>query len=199
MKPHLRRCSAFTIAAMLMSSPLCAQSGSPISGLISSSGIVYSNRSGKVYAVDSKHGAVVIVLANGAVKSLKTGSGPISIAVNERTGKVYVANSESHSVAVIDGETDKLLATVPAVHPYAIAVDDVTDKVYVSNTFSDQLTVIDGETNIATNLKAGSADAISVDARHGKVYLLGYESDSLKVLDEKTHALSKIPAGAMHL
>src|ERR1700722_12661318 len=192
MKIPLRWWRAFAMAAMSIGVSVWAQDTNPSSGLINRSGIVYSSRNGKVYAVDSEHGAVAIVAATGAARLVKTGSGPVSIAVNERTGRVYVANSGDRSVAIVDGDTDRLLATVPtAARPYAIAVDEVSDRVYVSNTFSSMLTVIDGKT--------GSADAIVVDAQRGKVYLLGYESDSLTVLDEETKAISKIPAGALHL
>jgi YVTN family beta-propeller protein len=189
---------SFSVAAMLIGSSIWAQDGGPSLGLINRAGIIYTDRNGKVYAVDSEHGAVAIVAANGTTKLLKTGLGPVSIAVNNQTGKVYVANSSGKSVAVLDGDTDKLLTTVPtAARPYAISVDEVSDRIYVSNTFSNMLTVIDGKTNTVTNLSTGSADAMVVDAQRGKVYLLGYESDSLTVLDEATHAISKIPAGAL--
>jgi YVTN family beta-propeller protein len=76
------------------------------------------------------------------VKSPHTGLGPVSIAVNEQTGRVYAANSGDRSIAVIDGSTDTVVAMgSTAAKPYAIAVDEVNDKVYVSNTFSDLLTV----------------------------------------------------------
>src|SRR5216684_1596271 len=89
----------FILAAMLIGSAIWAQGGIPSSGLINPSGIVYSSRNGKVYAVDSEHGAIAIVAANGATKLLQTGSGPMSIAVNDQTGRVYVANSGDHSVS----------------------------------------------------------------------------------------------------
>jgi YVTN family beta-propeller protein len=200
MKPSLCGWRRFVVAAMLISTSIWAQDEAPSSGLINHSGITYSGRTGKVYVVDSEHGAVAIVAANGSTKLLKTGSGPVSMAANEQTGRVYVVNSGDKSVSVVDGDTDRLLAKVPtAARPYAIEVDEVRDRVYVSNTFSNQLTVIEGKTNIATNLKTGPTDAIVVDAQRGKMYLLGYESDSLTVLDEETDAISKISAGSLHL
>jgi len=84
--------------------------------------------------VDKAHGAVSIVNATGTAKRVKVGSEPEAIAVNEQTGAVYVANSADHSVSVIDGKSDTVVATVAtAARPYAIAIDESADKVYVSN------------------------------------------------------------------
>lgn len=200
MKQSRWQSGVLTTVAMLTSCTIWAQAIAPSSGLISRSGIAYSSKSGKVYVVDSEHSAIVVLSAGGTAKTVKTGSEPVSIAVDERTGKVYVANSGDKSVTVLDGVTDDIVATVPtAARPYAIAVDERSGKVYVSNTFSNMLTIINGKTNTATNLKTGSADAILVDAPHRKVYLLSYEGDSLTLLDESTNMTVRIPAGAMHL
>jgi YVTN family beta-propeller protein len=196
----MRRPWALALGTVLTSFAAVAQSGNASSGLINHDGIVYSSRTGKIYVVDSKHGTLAIVSPGRVAKTLKTGAGPVSIAVNEKTGRVYVANSGDRSVTVIDGDTDLLVTTVPtAARPYAIAVDERVDRVYVSNTFSDKLTVIDGSTNTATNLKTGSADAILVDAQLSNVYLLGYETDSLTVLHQDIQATAKLSTGATHL
>ena len=200
MEQFMWRWSVVGAMMILMPISVCAQGNNPSSGLISNSGVVYSTRNSKIYVVDSEHSSVVILAVSNTPRTVRTGAGPVSIAVNERTGKVYVANSGSRSVTVIDTDTDDVIATIPtAARPYAIAVDESSDKVYVSNTFSNMLTVIDGKTNIATSLKTGSADAILVDAPNHKVYLLAYESDSLTVFDEESGRTSKISAGAMHL
>jgi YVTN family beta-propeller protein len=177
-----------------------AQSVTATSGLVDRTGIVYSARNDKVYVVDREREAVLAIEASGKAKVIATGAGPVSIAVNEETGRVYVANAGDKSVTVLDGSTDAVITTAKtAARPYAIAVDPMTDQVYVSNTFSDMLTVVDGKTSAVRNLKTGSADALLVDVPRGKLYLLSYESDNLKVLDEHTNTLSRLPAGAMHL
>jgi YVTN family beta-propeller protein len=154
------RCLGLTAILVLASLSVRAQSGGP-SGLINRSGILHSHKSGKLYVVDPEHEGIAIVATNGTVKSLRTGLGPVSIALNEQPGRVYVANSGDRLIAVIDGLTDTVIAMgSAAAKPYAIAVDDVNDKIYVSNTFSDLLTVMDGKTNATSNVEAGSADAI---------------------------------------
>ncbi len=142
MKMARCRCFELTVIVVTMSLSLRAQSGGPSSGLINHSGIQYSHKNGKLYVVDPDHEGIAIVAINGTVKSLRTGLGPVSIVVNEQTGRVYVVNSGDRSIALVDGSTDAVIAMgSAAAKPYAIAVDEVNDRVYVSNTFSDLLTV----------------------------------------------------------
>jgi YVTN family beta-propeller protein len=177
---------------------LKAQENGASAGLINRTGTVYSAHNSAIYVIDRAHDGLIILRTGQPAKVLKTSSGPISIATNERTGCVYVANS-ARLVTVIDGATDQVLATVPtAGRPYDIAVDETADRVFVSNTFSNMLTVIDGKTNAVHNVKTGSADALAVDQKHGKVYLLGYESDSLTVCDEAAETTAKLATGANH-
>jgi YVTN family beta-propeller protein len=49
--------------------------------------------------------------------------------VNPVTNKVYVANSGSNSVTVIDGATNDTLTVDAGDGPYAVAVNTVTNKV----------------------------------------------------------------------
>jgi YVTN family beta-propeller protein len=123
-------------------------------------------------------------------------------AYSEGTGKIYLVDPfhDNRSVSIIDGRTDKVLATVPtAARPYAIAVDEVANRIYVTNIFSNMLTVIDGATNAVSNLRTGSFDAIIPDPDRRRIYLMGYESDTITELDPETGATAKLPAGAMHL
>lgn len=176
-----------------------AQAPEPQVGIISRDAAVYNGASGKVYIVDASHNAVSIISPSNTATSVKVGSGPVSIGVNNRTGMVYVVNSFEHSVSVLDGKSDAVIATIPTpARSYAVAVDEVNNKIYVANIFTNLFTVIDGATNSATNIPAGSADAIIVDNDRKRVYLLHYETDDVVELDPATNAVTKIPAGALH-
>jgi YVTN family beta-propeller protein len=178
-----------------------ARESVPSTGLISRRAIVFNAAANKVYAVDPENNAVSIISGDAhSLRSVKVGDGPLAIAVNPTTDRVYVANTNGGTVSVLDGTSDAVLATVNVgARPYVLAVNPIENKVYVSNTFSDVLTIIDGKTNTISRVKTGSADAINVDPKRNRVYLLGYESSSLTVLDGADSSLSKLPAGAMHL
>lgn len=169
----------------------------PASGLINPQAIVFSPATGKVYAVDTDHGAVQIY--NDSLKStnrVKVGAAPVSIAVNGETGSVYVANSGDGTVSVLDGRSDAVVATVPVgSHPYSIAVNTPTGEIYVSHTFNDETTLLDGATNKAASLKTGASDLISIDPGTDTIYLLGYESGTLTVISGAAHSMSRRQAG----
>jgi len=189
---------SFTVAAALVAIPpgVTAQLAAPESGLINPRAIVFNSASGKVYAVDSSHNAVLVFDGADIVPHrVPVGEEPVSIAVNTSTGSAYVANAGAGTVSVLDGASDSVVATVPiGSHPYSIAVDSVTAKVFVTHTFGDQVSVLDGKTNLVTDLKTGSADLIAINSRTGTVYLLGYGGD-VTVLDESSQKFTKRPVG----
>ncbi|HEX2917264.1 MAG TPA: YncE family protein [Edaphobacter sp.] len=177
-----------------------AQAPAPQAGLINRAAAAFSEKTDKLYLVDSDHDCVIALSASGSSETIKAGSRPVAVAINQNTGRVYAVNAGSRSVSVIDEVSGSVIASVPtAARPYAIAVDPSANRVYVSNTFSNMLTVIDGETNHAENIPTGSADAILVDSDRHHVYLLGYESDTITELNPTTGTTIKIPAGATHL
>jgi YVTN family beta-propeller protein len=184
--------------------PQVARTATPpaiASGLLSSRAIAFNPASGKVYAVDSQHAAVIVIDGKThASLQVPVGAGPVSLAINSRTNKVYVANNGAGSVSVLDGETDAVLTTLDVGRlPYVLAVDGVANRVYVSNTFSGAIRVIDGATNTIHVLQAGSADRIAIDAEHHAIYLLGYEGGQITVIDGQTEAIRRLPAGDLHL
>jgi YVTN family beta-propeller protein len=73
------------------------------------------------------------------------GARPQAIGINSVTHTIYVANTQSNNVTIVDGTNNSVIATVvTGKGPYAIAVDPAADKAYVSNMGKNGLTVIDG-------------------------------------------------------
>ncbi|HEX5416934.1 MAG TPA: hypothetical protein VFZ25_14820, partial [Chloroflexota bacterium] len=56
-------------------------------------------------------GGVTTASAQSAPSTITVGSSPVSVAVNPTTGRVYVANNSSSSLSVVDGATDRVIAT----------------------------------------------------------------------------------------
>jgi YVTN family beta-propeller protein len=178
------------------------QAAEPSASLLNATRAIALNaKTGKVYAVDSAHDAVA-VFAEGkeAAVNVMVGKGPVALAINEATNRIYVANNAGGSMSVIDGANDVVVATVNVgTLPYTLAVNPVTNKVFVSNTFSDKITLIDGATNATSTIKAGSADSIVIDTKRDRAYLIGWEGTGLTVLDSKPTIIGKIKMGGMHL
>lgn len=56
------------------------------------------------------------------------------LVVNPRTHHVFVSNAQDNTVTVIDGATDRVVATIPVARdPFAMAVNPVTNLVYVGH------------------------------------------------------------------
>jgi YVTN family beta-propeller protein len=80
-------------------------------------------------------------------------SSPLNgVAVNPSGTKVYVPNSWSNNVSVIDTAINTVTATVPVgSHPNGVAFTSDGKKVYVTNAISDgTVDVIDTATNTVT-------------------------------------------------
>jgi len=190
---------ALASALLMAAFPIVTNAESPLpgSGLINPRAIAYCPETGKVYAVDTSHAAVLIYSRTGSqMRRVSVGADPVSIAVNTINGRAYVANGGDGTVTVLDGRSDATIATISiGSHPYSIAVSPTSGKVYVTHTFGDRLSIIDGLTNAASEVKTGSSDLIAIDPRRGTIYLIGY-GGALKVLDESGMKLSELPVGS---
>ena len=74
--------------------------------------------------------------------------GSLAPAVHADTKRVYVARAADSDVAVIDGATDTVIATVAVGdRPSSVAVNADTNRIYVATADDDAVAVIDGTTN----------------------------------------------------
>jgi len=81
-----------------------------------------------------------------------SGEAPVSLAVNEATDKIYVANYEGGNVTVIDGATNSAITVTDpnANGPHCVAVNPRTNKIYVANFNSSN---IRGSNNVTVILR----------------------------------------------
>ena len=70
-------------------------------------------------------------------KTIRVGNEPTGIAANSRKNEIYVVNTQSNSVSVIDAERNEVVATI-GVHagPYFIDVSQDGKRAYVANSES---------------------------------------------------------------
>jgi YVTN family beta-propeller protein len=107
-----------------------------------------------------------------------TGTEPTSVAVNPRTNRLYVANSGSLNVSVVDGDSRKVLATVPmTTRPQSVAVNQRSGRVYVT-TAEASVVVISGDTNevIGTVPLASRPGGLGIDHRTDRVFVATSDS-----------------------
>ena len=107
---------------------------------------------------------------------IAVGSNPLSVAVNPVTGKVYVANSGSNNVTIIDGASSSVITTLPvSTYPAWIAVDAEANRIYASSLTGANTAIIDGAGNTILNtLNTGGAGWTAVNPINNAVYTLRY-------------------------
>ncbi len=89
-----------------------------------------------------------VSLADSVTSTVTVGTNPEGVAFDSTNGYIYVANSGSGTVSVIDGSTNAVVANVTVgTSPDKIAFDSTNGHLYVANFGSGTVSVIDGSTN----------------------------------------------------
>jgi YVTN family beta-propeller protein len=87
----------------------------------------------------------IFVVNHAFATTIPVGIGPFDIASDPVTNMLYVTNSGSNTVSVINGSTNAVVATIPVGNgSVAINVNPNTHKVYLVNSNLNQIQVIDG-------------------------------------------------------
>ncbi|MFP5317897.1 MAG: serine/threonine-protein kinase [Acidimicrobiia bacterium] len=132
--------------------------------------------------------AATVPLPAGGVR---VGTDPTAVASDPRSGRVYVANSGSLSVSVLDGTTRQVIATValPS-RPWGIALNQRTGRVYVT-TAESAVTVIDSATNAvtATVPLASRPWGVAINHRANRIYVATSDA-SVAVIDGETDTVA---------
>ena len=83
---------------------------------------------------------VIDLRALGILTTVSVGRSPTGLAVNPRKNEIYVANTESNNISVIEAETNKVVSTI-GVHraPFFIDVSRDGKRAYVANSGSANL------------------------------------------------------------
>ncbi|MGB9336226.1 MAG: Ig-like domain repeat protein [Candidatus Acidiferrales bacterium] len=133
-------------------------------------------------------------------KTIFAGQFPNAVAVNPVTNKIYIANSGSNDVTVVDGATNTV-STINDTHatsPVAIAVNSLTNVVYVANNGSNNVSVFSGAigstpaayVTTITNGNGLGPSAIAVDANLNQVYVANSTSGNITIINGATNAIT---------
>jgi YVTN family beta-propeller protein len=117
---------------------------------------------------------------------LSVGSHPRGIIFNPNNNLLYITNSFSNTVTVLDTETDKIVANIPVgTTPQSIAVNPQDNRIYVVNTGSNDVSAIDGSTNtvIGTTKVGNSPTGIAVD-HIGVVYVANWFGHNASIIED---------------
>lgn len=103
------------------------------------------------------------------------------LAVNQTTGKVYIADFNQDTLAVVDGTTNTIVATLAVGDgPSTVAVNEASNRIYVGNANDKTLTIVNGSTlRVEATLALPLAPVrLAVDEAVLRIYALSSTPDS---------------------
>ncbi len=163
------------------------------------SAISFDSLKNEAYIVNSVSDSLSVVdeETNKVVKTIPTGKSPMDIAINQKTGMIYVPvnyNLGNSDLDVLSNDGQLKAVITVGNGPNAVDVNPVTNTIYVTNEGSNDVNVINGSTNqIISTIRTGKGpDAISVDPNTNKVYVANWYDGTLDVIDGKTNRISRV-------
>jgi YVTN family beta-propeller protein len=170
-----------------------------IKGLSGPFGIAYDSANNDVYVTN--HGKNVIEAGkvsvidsstNTVVDTVLVGKKPQAITYNPGNNGIYVANTLSNTVSVLNTlrNNNNVIATIlvgnfPGNGSSGIASDPANGKIYVANIGSGILSVIDSSTNsVVDNIKGFfGPSGIAYDSGNGHIYVTNKQGNTVSVLN----------------
>jgi YVTN family beta-propeller protein len=136
--------------------------------------------------------------AKGSSLQIHVGANPVGLGYNHNSGNIYVANSGSHSISVINGETNRVDSTVLVGRiPYAVAYNPINDHIYVTNLGENSVSVIDGgNSSITETLQVGTyPSSVNLDVSNQRIYVSNYFSNYVSVIDAEHKISANVSVG----
>ena len=139
--------------------------------------------------------------AKGAV--FQIGRSPNAVAVDPSTNVVYIANSASNTVSVINCNVPRGQNFMPNTvtvggFPMGVAVNPSTHMIYVTSRDYNTISVIDGKTNtVIKYVQVGvSPVQVVVNPNTDMIYVANKDGNTISVIDGKTNRLNNtVPVG----
>ena len=114
-------------------------------------------------------------------EDIRVGNYPTSISLNTGENKIYIANSDSNSVSVINGQTNRLEGKPIEVgaRPYGMLY--YKDRLYVANFGSDAVSVVDpNQRKVVNTIPVGGLPVgLSVNPLTGVIYVTNLGSKTV--------------------
>jgi len=145
-----------------------------------------ANRFNAVSVIDTATNSLITIVSDPSLVN------PAGIVITPDGTRLYVANSGSGTVSVIDTASNAVVATVPVSGPsIGIAINAAGTRVYVpnyeSNQFGGGISVIDTASNsVIATVTSSAFDrpyGVAVDPSGNRVYVTNESSGSVSVID----------------
>ncbi len=125
------------------------------------------------------------------VETTVVGLGPGTTAVDERTGRVFVVNTQDRTVSLLDSRSGRLVRTITVgFYPELVAVDAPSGHAFVA-TDEGLVSMLDGQTgSVLQSVRVGTDVAdLAVDAQTGRVFGADPDDGTVSLLDARSGAV----------
>jgi YVTN family beta-propeller protein len=125
-------------------------------------------------------------------KSIAVGAGAEGIALDSISQKLYVGNTISNTISVIDAKSGLVTATISGVNAaYGMALNQSSGLLYVSDNYDNLLNIIDTQSNQIVSQVTGldSPFGVAVSERSNIVYVADRGSSSVVALNGYTNSV----------
>jgi len=141
---------------------------------------------GRVSIVDTRSGSVL--------RTVAVGPDPRAVTVDERTGRILVANDDDASVSVLDAHTGARLTTIRVgARPHGVAADTQTGRIFVVNSGEGTVSVVDARREAVLHRVAlpepDASESVVVDAHRDRIFIAG--ANTVAVLDARSGRLHR--------
>jgi YVTN family beta-propeller protein len=151
---------------------------------------------------DAHTGSVDVIPADAwynVTATVPVGIDPFGVAVDNRTNEIFVTNTGSDNVSVINGSTDLPIYSIGVgAEPMGVAFDFIDDKLFVANQGSDNVSVISlaGGGGVATVPVGYSPIGVAYDPATDDVFVADSGSYAVSVLGAATdRVVATVPVG----
>jgi YVTN family beta-propeller protein len=164
-----------------------------------------SSSSNNNEAADTDKVSIIDTSTDKVIDTVSVGKKPLAITYNPNNNHVYVANTFSDTVSVIDTlRNNNIISNIAVGHfpgnsSSGIAYNSNNDNIHVANIGSDSVSEIDGSTNAVTSTikQLFNPAGIAYDPVNGYVYVANKESNTVSVIDTlgNNKVIATIPVG----
>ncbi len=162
-------------------------------------GVAVNPTTNRIYITTASQQGVWVIsgVTNKIIARIPLRFTSFGIGVNVAANRVYVTLTDS--VAVVDGDTDKVITTIPFPDDFlsGLAVNSVTNRIYVGHG-QKFVSAIDGETNqVMARVSVGLHPfGVAVDTITNLVYTAVHGRDRVSVIDGTSNEeISQIQVG----
>lgn len=164
-------------------------SSMPVAGLPSVTiTIEVPNGKNRLFYVEGLSSSGAVVYSGQTTTDLNGATVTLSILLTPTVASIYVANSGSNTVSVIDFAANSVIATFPVgTSPSGVSVNPITNRAYVANQLSDTVSVVDTTNNTVIDtitVLVTEPVGLGIDTSINKVFVSNnYFNNSIDYID----------------